>query len=178
MLRLRSLSLAAALALTACVVPPSATQRLAQAANDLNTAARFGRMDIALELVKDSAREDFSKRHAAWGRAVRIVDYDFGGMAMRKNGDADVTITISWQRPDETTMRTTDISQRWTDKLGGWIMISEEERGGDRGLLAEITKGKGQNAGAEIVEEVAPPASTGVSPSLRSRYQTRTIYEQ
>ncbi len=36
-------------------------------------------------------------------------------------------------------MRMTELAQRWTDKRGTWYLTSEEERGGDPGLLAELT---------------------------------------
>jgi hypothetical protein len=70
---------------------------------------------------------------------------------------------VTWQRPDETTMRVTDIAQRWTSTRGAWSMISEEERGGDKGLLNDVEKPKS--------DEAAPPAP-------RSSYQPRVIYEQ
>lgn len=161
------------LALAGCPMPPTSSQRLTESAYDLNTAARFGRMDVALEHVRDTARDDFAKRHAGWGRAVRVVDYEFNGVSIRKDGDADVGVTVLWQRLDETTMRTTDLSQRWTEKRGTWWMIQEEERGGDRGLLADLTK---KDADEKADNSAAPPAEQ--KPPPPSRYQTRVIYEQ
>lgn len=160
-----------ALGLSACVLPPSSSQRLAESAYDLNTAARFGRMDVALEHVKDTSRDDFAKRHAGWGRTVRVVDYEFGGVGVRKDGDADVVVTVNWQRLDETTMRSTDIAQRWTEKRGSWYLASEEERSGDRGLLAELAK-----PDAAAPASAAPDAAP--APAHRGRYQSRTIYDQ
>ena len=55
------------------------------------------------------------------------------GMAMRKDGDADVSVTVSWQRTDETTMRTTELTQRWTDKRGTWY---DDLRGGEAAATA------------------------------------------
>lgn len=168
------LVLVLALGLPACVLPPSSSQRLAESAYDLNTAARFGRMDVALEHVKDTARDEFTRRHAGWGRAVRVVDYEFGGVGTRKDGDADIIVTVNWQRPDEITMRTTDIAQRWTEKRGSWYLMTEEERGGDRGLLAELHKPDAAASGsaASSAAPAAPP------PPPRSRYQTHVIYSQ
>lgn len=157
------------LGLTGCVMPPSSSQRLTESAYDLNTAARFGRMDLALEHVRDTARDEFAQRHAGWGRVVRVVDYEFGGVSIRKDGDADVMVSVQWQRANESTMRSTDISQRWTEKRGTWWMIAEEERGGDRGLLADL-KAKGDADKADAPAAAPQPQ--------RSRYQTRTIYEQ
>lgn len=164
------------LGLAACVLPPTSSQRLAESAYDLNTAARFGRMDVALEHVKDTSRAEFAQRHAGWGRSVRVVDYEFGGVAMRKDGDADVLVSVNWQRLDESSMRSTEIAQRWTEKRGTWRMASEEERGGDRGLLAEVPKPGVASAGSAAPDAAAPPVVA--APPPRSRYQTRVIYEQ
>jgi hypothetical protein len=163
MLRAMPPALLVCLALAGCILPPSSSQLLAESADDLSNAARFGRMDLAIEHVKDSAREDYTKKHAGWGRVVRVVDYEFSGLQKRKDGDADVYVTVSWHRMNETTMRMTELAQRWTDKRGTWWLTSEEERGGDPGLLAEL----------------APRMDDGVPPQPRpSRYQPKTIYEQ
>jgi hypothetical protein len=155
--------------LAGCIAPPSAAQRLADAAYDLNTAARFGRMDVALERVKEAAKEDFGKRHASWGKQVRIVDYEFAGLAIRKDGDADVLVTVTWQRLDESTIRVTEITQRWGDTRGTWWMLREEVKSGDAALLEE-EKEKPKAA------EGQPPAPA--APRDRGRYQTRVIYDQ
>lgn len=157
-----TLVLFSSLVLSGCVMPPSPAQRLAESAYDLNTAARFGRMDVAVEHVRDTAREEFNKTHIGWGKSLRIVDYELTGVSMRKDGNADVFVTVNWQRPDETTMRSTEIAQRWASKRGDWSMISEEERGGDPGLISELVRPKNDDA---------PSAS-------RPRFQTRVIYEQ
>ena len=174
------------LGLSGCVAPPTSTARLAESAYDLNEAARFGRMDIALEHVRDTARDDFTRKHARWGKAVRIVDYEVAAVTMRKDGDAEVTLTINWQRPDETSMRSTELSQRWTDKRGTWWMITEDERGGDPGLLGLAAP---PPIDANAILGVTPPADAATAgtaatagsaapPAPRSRYQTRVIYEQ
>jgi hypothetical protein len=162
MLRAIVLALASCAAVAGCALPPSAAQRLAESAYDLNTAARFGRMDIAMELVRDASRDQFGKTHAGWGKALRIVDYEMNGVSIRKDGEADVLVTVTWQRPDETTMRNTEIAQRWGSIRGSWSMISEEERGGDPGLISELVSIKSDDA----------------APTPRARVQTHVIYEQ
>jgi hypothetical protein len=151
-------------ALAACMLPPNAAQRLSEAAYEFNTAARWGRMDLASERVREVARDEFTRQHKAWGKSIRIVDIELGGMSIRKDGDADVFITVSWQHGADTTMRSTDVAQRWTSTRGEWSMISEEEKGGDKGLIGEVEPPKGEDA--------VPPAPS------RARYQTRVIYEQ
>jgi len=176
MLRATSLALCSAVALAGCIAPPTPAQRLAESAYDLNTAARFGRMDVAIENVRDSSRETFSRTHAAWGKSVRIVDCEMSGFSMRQDGDADVFVTINWQRIDESTMRSTDLAQRWGTTRGMWRMIREEEKSGDRGLLRALAEEKKEQ---EAGDASAEPAGAGAfKPSVRSRYQTKTIYEQ
>jgi hypothetical protein len=160
----RAVLVFSSLALAACIVPPSAAQRLSEAAYEFNTAARWGRMDLASERVREVARDEFARQHKAWGKSIRIVDIELGSMSIRKDGDADVFIVVNWQHGADTTMRSTDVAQRWTSTRGEWTMISEEERGGDKGLIGEAELPKGDDA--------IPPAPG------RSRYQTRVIYEQ
>jgi hypothetical protein len=163
MLRVIAPTLFVCVALSGCILPPSSTQLLAETADDLSNEARFGRIDLAIDHVKDSAREDYSKKHAGWGRVIRVVDYEFSGLSKRKDGDADVYVTVSWHRLDDPTMRMTELAQRWTDKRGTWYLTTEEERGGDPGLLAELVTRPSE----------APPAAPPPS-----RYQSKTIYEQ
>ena len=114
-------------------------QRVQDAATDLATATRFGRMDIALEHVSREARDRFAKEHANWGTAVRIMDCDVVGMRLRDKEHADVTVTINWQRPDESEMRSTQVVQHWTDHRGSWLLDDEERTTGDIGLHGETT---------------------------------------
>ncbi len=177
-----AIAVLSALATAGCSLPPTATARLNEAAYEFNDAARFGRMDIASEHVREIAREEFGRKHAAWGKAIRVVDIEMGSMSMRKDGDADVFVTLSWQRDGETTLHTTDLVQRWTSTRGNWAIISEAERGGDRGLLGEPDKPKDDAAAAPSAEAPATTGAPAGAPSpaaaLRSRYQTRVIYEQ
>ena len=129
------LGVLAAFALAGCIGPLTPAQRVQEAAQDMNTAARFGRMDIAFERVSNKGREDFAKRHAAWGSRVRILDYDFQGLALKDQETAEVMVTIGWQRPDESDIRSTTIVQHWKDHRGSWLLESEERGSGDVGLL-------------------------------------------
>jgi hypothetical protein len=130
-------------------------------------------MDLASENVRDTVRDQFSKSHAGWGKQLRIVDCEVNGFTMRADGDADVSVTVSWQRFDETIMRNTDIAQRWGTTRGTWRLVSEEERGGDKGLLA--SKDDAPKTDAQKTDAPQPPTPAAAA---RSRYQTRTIYEQ
>jgi hypothetical protein len=122
-----------------CFAPTSPSQRLADAAIDMNTATRFGRMDIAMEYVGGPARADFVRRHAAWHKRVRIVDLEFGGMDLKEKDEADVIINVTWQLPEDAIIRETRITQRWKDTRGTWSIVAESVDG-DPGLWADKPK--------------------------------------
>lgn len=131
---------AAALSLLAgCIGGYSPSVRVQEAAQNMNMAARFGRMDIALEGVAKGSRDEFAKRHARWGTQVRIVDYEFQGLMLDDKEHAKVFVAVSWQRPDETDMRNTALVQHWVDNKGTWQLEREERTSGDVGLLGETT---------------------------------------
>ena len=120
------------------MTPTTPTQRLADSAYAMNNATRFGRMDVALEHVGATARDEFARKHAAWGRGLRIVDVEVQGMSMLPESEADVFLSVSWQRADEAQVRVTHVSQRWRDDRG-WRLTKEERKMGDFGLLGEET---------------------------------------
>ncbi|WP_437966699.1 hypothetical protein WMF04_45190 [Sorangium sp. So ce260] len=145
--------------LAGCGIAPSNSQRLTEAALEMNTAARFGRMDVALERVGSRAREDFMSRHADWGTRLRVVDVEFGGFEMTQRDEAEVYLDVLWLRNDEATVRSTRVAQRWRDERGHWELVDEERRDGDTGLLGEPPpeekKAAGDAAGA--VDPVRQP---------------------
>jgi hypothetical protein len=129
----------AAVSFVGCVAPMTPGQRMQDAANDLTTATRFGRMDLAMERVSYASRDEFMRKHAGWGSAIRIADCDLSGMRLTDREHAQVTLTVSWQRIDESELRGTQIAQKWRDHRGKWLLESEERIAGDIGLLGEPT---------------------------------------
>ena len=139
MLRTRPLlcSIAFALVLFGCGGSFSPAQRVQDAVHDLSNAVRFGNMGMAIERVSPSERQPFIKRHARWGTAIRIVDCEVLGIALRDRDRADVTLSVGWQRVEESEMRSTQIAQKWKSEKGNWLLSGEERMGGDVGLLGE-----------------------------------------
>ena len=129
----------AAMSIAGCVAPMTPMQRMQDAANDLTTATRFGRMDMALLRVSVAGRDEFVRKHAGWGTVVRIADCDLSGLRLKDKEHAQVTLTVSWHRIDETELRGTQITQTWQDHRGRWLLESEERLAGDIGLLGEPT---------------------------------------
>jgi len=126
-------------ALAGCFAPMTPLQRMQDAANDLTTATRFGRMDMAMERVSRASRDEFTRKHAGWGSAIRIADCDLSGLRLLDKDHAAVTLTVSWQRIDESDLRGTQIAQKWRDDHGRWLLDSEERIAGDFGLFGEPT---------------------------------------
>jgi hypothetical protein len=56
---------------------------------------------------------------------------------VKKDEEADISVTVSWFRLDEEELRQTTIKQKWTAKYGGWLLASETRADGDIGLLGE-----------------------------------------
>ncbi|MBM4376376.1 MAG: hypothetical protein FJ095_14945 [Deltaproteobacteria bacterium] len=134
---MRRLSLLAfALGSAGCMaLPPSSMERLSQSAYDLNTATRFGRMDIAAENVAVEAKSDFGRRHRAWGRELRIVDLELEGVQMLGSDSAEVNLIVSWHRLDDATIHSSLVAQRWTQTSADWKLVEETIASGPPGLF-------------------------------------------
>lgn len=130
--------LALALGLGACFAPPSQSERVVDAARDMNIAARFGRMDIAAEHAARGARQSFLARRASWGHNLRVLDVQLSGLSLKDPKHATVDVDISWERMNEDLLRQTRIAQTWRDtEKGGWQLVREKRIAGDIGLFGE-----------------------------------------
>ena len=134
----------------------SRTQKVQEAAYELNMGTRFGR--VPLEKVAVGSREKFLAQHKAWQGPVRIVDVDLAGLNVPKNGDATVLIAVGWQRADEQDMRTTVVAQKWREERDGWMLASETVADGDPTIF-----------------EAGRPLGMGSVATPSSRYQTTVI---
>lgn len=122
-----------------CLAPPGAAQRATDAAREMNLAARFGRMDVAVSHTANGARAAFLERRADWGKTVRVLDVELSGMAMSDEKNALIYVDVAWARVDESTLRSTRIAQSWRDddEAGGWRLVREQRVAGDVGLFGE-----------------------------------------
>ncbi len=122
--------------LGACMAPQPPSAKAVEAARDLNTASRFGRMDIAIENTSASSREHFMKRRSNWGKEIRVVDVQLSGMQMPDAENAIIYVDFNWMRMSEGQMRSTRIMQRWKNEKG-WKLVREKRASGDIGLFGE-----------------------------------------
>src|SRR6186713_3718307 len=93
--------------LGACMTPPSPAERVTDAAMELNLAARFGQLDVAVARTQKTLRADFMKRHAAWGQSLRIVDVEMASLTLSESDRAVVLVDYAWIRNNEGNMRAT-----------------------------------------------------------------------
>jgi hypothetical protein len=127
------------LLLVGCLSPPP-SQRVTEVAREMNTAARFGRMDLALEHTAAGARDHFAKHRAAWGNEVRVLDFELSNLTMKDSEHAIVVIDIQWMLLAEDMLRMTKVEQTWHGgSIGdkGWSLTRERRVGGDIGLFGE-----------------------------------------
>ncbi len=137
-MKLAASGLVLALGLGACFAPPSQSQRVTDAARDLNIAARFGRMDIAVEHAARGARQSFLDRRSTWGHNLRVLDVQLSGLQLKDDKHATVDVDISWERMNEGMLRQTRVAQLWRDtEKGGWQLVREKRVAGDMGLFGE-----------------------------------------
>jgi hypothetical protein len=125
------------LVLGGCLAPPPASQRATDAARELNLAARFGRMDLAVGRTAPGARQQFISRRTEWGRSLRVVDVELAGLAMDEASKAVVYVDVAWVRNNEDELRSTRLAQTWQDQDHGWLLVREQRVSGDVGLFGE-----------------------------------------
>ncbi len=143
--------------LAGCVTPPSPAERITDAAMALNVAARFNQLDVAAARADRAHRDEFVKRHAAWGQTLRIVDVEMASLSLPESDQAVVLVDYAWIRNAESTIRVTRVEQHWKDDAG-WHLVREKRLSGDSGLFGEA------------IPEAPPPRPD-------KQFATRTIHE-
>jgi hypothetical protein len=127
-----------AAALGGCFAPPSNSQKVTEAARELNVNSRFGRMDMAASYASPAARQAFLERRATWGNLVRVMDVELASLNMdEERKEALVEVVVSWMRVDESHLRATRVAQVWREKNGDWMLTREKRVAGDVGLFGE-----------------------------------------
>lgn len=153
---MRGIICALVVLLGACVPPPGPMERLTNAAYDLNTATRFGRMDVAVAHVASHAQADFMARHRDWGRDLRVVDVELSGLRMVTPDTAEVTLAVSWHRLSSANIETSFVAQKWTSTTDGWKLATELRASGAPGVFSAPLEDQAKPKEAE-----APNAFSG-----------------
>jgi hypothetical protein len=123
--------------LAGCPMPPTPAARMQEAAIDLNTNIRFGRMELAMEHVAPSERDEFIAHRRGWGSSLQLADYEMVGARMHDEDNAEVSVKYAWYRPEDGDLHTTVVRQRWKDTKGSWLLVAEARIDGDLGLFGE-----------------------------------------
>ena len=137
----RAIALAAFSATAACMLGcssiPTPRSRASEAARELNQAARWGRMDVAMESTFADYRSEFIKNRAAWHANVRILDTEMAGLSVPESNKAVVQVDVSWLLADSSDLRVTRIEQEWGNQKGSGLIESEKRLSGAEGLFGE-----------------------------------------
>jgi hypothetical protein len=161
---MRTVIAAAALALCACGVLPGPGAKLQEASQEHNVNARFGRLEMAVERVDPKAREEWARRHSAWGGKVRIADTETSGTKLVGPTEGEVTVRVAWYRADEQELHVTTLKQKWKDVNGEWKLVEEARVEGEAGLIGDAAP-------------IAPPAGSAdaMAPPKRKFFPTVRI---
>jgi hypothetical protein len=178
------LALSVALAVLGCIAPVTPMERLQQNANEVASALRFDRTDIAAEYVSTGARDAFLSRHMVWSEKTRVVDLELLGVFLRGEGEAEAILVVAWLREDGTMLHTTEISQRWKHEMGSFRMVDELYRKGDKSLFEMLPKKEdGKKAAKEGDAKVEPAGDASATsatsaPRSHARMETKVIRDE
>jgi hypothetical protein len=154
---LSSFALSIGALLVGCPAPTTGLGKAQETAQTFNLDARFGRNELVLDQVSPAEREEFSLHHRAWGMAVRVADVEVAGMKAHGDKDVDITVHVSWYRPEQQELRGTTLQQKWHAKTDGWQLVGETRVDGDIGLLGE----------AVVIEAPTTPKPPSQFPTIR-----------
>ena len=109
-----------------------------------------------LDQISPAAREEFSLHHRAWGVGIHVADIELAGIKAHGD-DADISVHVSWYRPEQQELRSTLLQQTWHHKTDSWQLVSEKRTDGDIGLLGE----------AVVIEAPTAPKGPSQFPTIR-----------
>jgi hypothetical protein len=152
-------SLALAPVLTACpaLLPSQGLAKAQETAQSFNQDARFGRNELVLDQISPAEREEFSLHHRAWGVGIHVADIELAGIKAHGDSDADISVHVSWYRPEQQELRSTLLQQTWHHKTDSWQLVGEKRMDGDIGLLGE----------AVVIEAPTAPKGPSQFPTIR-----------
>jgi hypothetical protein len=134
------------LCVAGCPAPQTPFDKASDAVRELNMSARWGKMDVAQKRTTSETLETFQKHHELWHNKIRILDTELIDLKIVDTGHAEAEVEIEWLFEDDTTLRTTRISQRWTGTTGRWLLEKEKRISGSEGLFGEEVERKAKPA--------------------------------
>jgi len=155
-MRASSLSLLLPLALAGCLFQNlSPGTKLREAVQDGNEAARWGRLDIAMEKVAPGYVREYARRHHDWGSAIQMADVEILRMQMADDEKkATVVVAFGWYDYDTMTLERTVVRQKWNSlSAGGFVLAEEEVIDGNERLLEPPEDPEEEEAAPEESDE-------------------------
>ena len=124
------------LLLTACMHDAGPRKALADAVNNMNDAARWGRIGTAVGLVDASYQMRFVEAHDGWGESIQLADSDVVQVDMTDENTATAVVAYSWYNLRTMTLHNTVVQQRWVSADEDFTLASEIVIKGDTNLFA------------------------------------------
>jgi hypothetical protein len=120
----------------------SPTARLNDAIQGMNDAARWGRIDLAVQYIEPAYHDRFLKIRRGWNRRIKVADADLVGIQMVPDQDVAVArIAFSWYRLESMTLHHTVVRQVWNEHDDGYLLGSENVVEGDGTLFVPSRSG-------------------------------------
>jgi len=114
----------------------STGERLRDAVTGINDEMRWSRMDLAIQRVHPTFKEEYAQTHYRWGEIIQIADMDLLNVQLEEDGDAAMSIVaVSWYRYDTMTLHRTVIRQQWVLVGGAFALEAERVLNGEERLL-------------------------------------------
>ena len=133
---MRKIAFALAL-LCGCMSNINPRETLADSVHQVNYAARWGRVDVAVERVAPSYRTTFLRSRRPWGRDLQIADVELVDIHLvdGDNARAQSIVAVSWYDLRAMDLRTTTLEQAWRRTGQAYVLESEEIVEGDESLV-------------------------------------------
>lgn len=151
-----------ALLACACMTPTQRREdQLIQDARTWNDDFRWARWDVVGQSMTPEENTLFQERRDLIGKDLVIADYEVTSVHFLPGSRAaTVDVTLQWYKKNDLIVREGTLRQRWEERAGRWLMISQRRIHGDRFPLVP------EPAEAQPAE-AKPAAAAGASPTPR-----------
>ena len=116
----------------------SASETLRDSVVGLNDELRWQRMDLAVDRVAPSFRQEFVHAHGRWGGEVQVADTELLRVRIDdEDGSATSLVAVRWYSMRTMTLHQSTLEQNWERAGRYFILTSEDVVGGDERIFAD-----------------------------------------